>query len=165
MNTKIIGLNQELVDYIAIKRILDLYMSALDRRDLEDMRLCFTDDADLHYHADLEDASKGDHRVGGQSFAGPPFDRLAKLASTNHTMSNSVIKIDGDRATADSRGFTYLLNGEAGEVSMRAVRYLDDLVRTPDGWRITRRRHIPQIQFEVRASAIRMPGRVEAEKS
>lgn len=160
-----VELDQELVDYIAIKRVLDLYMSALDRQDLKDMCLCFTDDADLHYHADLDDASKGDHRVGGQSFAGEPFGRLAKLGSTNHTMSNSVIKIDGDHATADSRGFTYLYNKEAGQVSMRAVRYLDELLRTGDGWRITRRRHIPQIQFEVPASAIQMPGRGEAAKT
>ncbi len=165
MHSEIAGWDQELVDYIAIKRILDLYMSALDRQDLTDMSVCFTDDADLHYHADLEDESKGDRRIGSQSFAGPPFERLAKLASTNHTLSNSVIKIDGNRATADSRGFTYLLNSEKGEVSMRAVRYLDDLVRTPNGWRIARRRHIPQIQFEVPASAIQMPGRIEGVNS
>ena len=151
--------DQEFWDYLAIKRLLDLYMSALDRQDVEDMRQCFTDDADLHYHVDLGDMSKGVHRVGGQSFAGPPFERLANLASTNHTMSNSVIRIDGDNATADSRGFTYLLDNETRLVSMRAVRYLDELLRTAAGWRITRRRHIPEIQFEVPASAIRMPGR------
>ena len=58
-----------------------------------------------------------------------------------HRLSNFVINIDGDRATAR----TYvdaLVFGPGGLGGAHAIGYYDDeLVRRPDGWQITRRCH------------------------
>ncbi len=143
----------ELLDYVRIRRRLDSYMSALDRLDHAELIASFTEDADITYH------NGRDTYVGGSHWLASAGPRMAKFVSTNHTLSNSVIEVHGDTATADSRAVAWLLTSEedGNIVYMRAVRYLDELVHTSDGWKISKRQHLPVIQFEVPATSIFMP--------
>jgi hypothetical protein len=64
-------------------------------------------------------------------------------------MTNLVIRVDGDRATARSYVHALLMAIPDDSASwVEALGHYDDeLVRTPDGWRIARRTtHIARVQ-------------------
>jgi hypothetical protein len=63
------------------------------------------------------------------------------MGPTYHRLSNFVIAVDGDRATARSYVHAVLQAvPDDGASWVEAVGHYDDeLVRTPDGWRIARR--------------------------
>ena len=145
--------SQETLDYVAVRRRLEGYMSALDRLDRAELIASFTEDADIAYH------NGQNLYVGGAQWFASAEKVMSKFVSTNHTLSNSVIEVYGNTATADSRAVAWLLTSEedGSVVFMRAVRYLDELVRTPDGWKISKRQHLPVIQFQVPATSIFMP--------
>jgi hypothetical protein len=62
-----------------------------------------------------------------------------------------VVRVDGDTATALSNwGYVTRADGDAPRFEMLG-HYVDDLVRTPDGWRFQRREaysDIPWISLE-----------------
>ena len=57
-----------------------------------------------------------------------------------HFIMNSLIQLDGDRATARTSYLVILQAAGAGLVPSVAGTYIDALVRTPDGWRFRERR-------------------------
>ena len=81
-------------------------------------------------------------------FIGPQAigDKIASLIggyeSTQHMITNPVIEIDGDRARASCylHGQHYMPDQRTGGNTYEmGGTYRDELVRTADGWRITRR--------------------------
>lgn len=150
----------ELLSYIAVRRHLEFYMSAIDRRDFEAVADCFTDDAEIRAHVTPGDPQSGELRRGGAEFA-KGVRRLEKFKATNHSLANALIKVDGRTATADCR-VTALLMGEvdgSDRVFLRSVHVIEDLVLTDAGWKICKRLHMPMMQFEVPASPVIMPHR------
>ena len=70
------------------------------------------------------------------------FDTYHKvLTSTQHSITNVICEIDGDRAKSISYGNWRLvrLGAEGGDTWMGQGWYEDELVRTSAGWRIQRR--------------------------
>ena len=69
---------------------------------------------------------------------------LGPLDASQHIVSNQLVTIDGDTATCKcylhAQHTVYGLEG--GENMVIAGRYEDELVRTPDGWRIAFRKLI-----------------------
>lgn len=127
---------QQLLDHHAIQQVLNRYARALDERRHELLDACFTADAEL----DFSDA-------GGGVLAYPAAKRwlgevLAPLAEMQHCITNLETDIAGDTATA--RSYTLNINGLHADGALRHIIvgaiYLDELVRTPQGWRIRRRR-------------------------
>lgn len=122
----------ELLDREEIRDLVVRYAHAVDRRAWADVAACFLPDATADYGW----------------FAGGIADVLAKIRAgldgfdaAVHFVGNHLAEVRGDDATAE----TYALcvhRGAAGGVVREvtvALRYLDRLVRTPDGWRIARR--------------------------
>ena len=111
------------------------YGLALDARDWTALAACFTPDAAAHYTG-LPSA------LGYQAIEATCRAVLTPLTATQHLISNVVVRLDGDRA----RSTCYLqaqhvrTGTEGGDNFIIAGRYDDDLVRTPDGWRIRERR-------------------------
>jgi SnoaL-like domain len=63
----------------------------------------------------------------------------AGYAQTQHMMSNFVINIDGDRATMSSYlNATHVLDA-FGSIDLANGTYVDEIVRTRRGWKISRR--------------------------
>jgi hypothetical protein len=63
-----------------------------------------------------------------------------------------MIAVDGERAKAETCGVAFLVaddGREGGRILARGLRYLDDLIKDPAGWQISRRMHIPIWQYEV----------------
>lgn len=119
-------------DRADITEVLLRYATGIDRRDWDTFRTVFTTDCVLDYG-----------EIG--SFTGLDavtdyMDEVHALAGhTMHRLSNIVIALDGDRATARTYVDGLILAPDnASGVSAVGI-YDDELLRTDQGWRIARR--------------------------
>jgi hypothetical protein len=118
--------------------IVDLtirYATAIDRRQYQLLSTVFTADADLDYG-----------EVGQWTGAAEVIEFMdrahAGAANTMHRMSNQVIVVDGDAATA--RTYVDALILGPGGSGVNAVGFYDDeVIRTANGWRISKRTFTP----------------------
>lgn len=121
-----------LLDALAIRDLIYSYARGVDRRDLDLVRSCFT--ADCGYEGALATG-----RIADMLAALPVA--MARYRSTLHFMGEPAISVDGDRAQATTSTVAYhVLPDPAAGIRTVAVRYEDELGRTPDGWRIASRR-------------------------
>ncbi|HEX5145172.1 MAG TPA: nuclear transport factor 2 family protein [Mycobacterium sp.] len=119
-----------------ISDLLIRYATGIDRRDWPLFRTVFTTDCELDY---------GD--IGTWHSVDEVADFMEQVHApagyTMHRMSNQVIAVDGDSASAR----TYidgLIMAPDNASGVNAIGFYDDeMVRTPDGWRIARRRFTP----------------------
>jgi 3-phenylpropionate/cinnamic acid dioxygenase small subunit len=119
-------------DRADITEVLLRYATGIDRRDWATFRTVFSEDCVLDYG-----------QIG--SFTGVDavtefMDQSHAMAGhTMHRLSNIVITVDGDDATARTYVDGLILAPDnASGVSAIGI-YDDDLVRTDQGWRIARR--------------------------
>jgi ketosteroid isomerase-like protein len=122
-----------LADRQAIRDLVTRYACAIDRRDFAAVAACFTPDAETDY----------------TYFKGPIGEVLDKIRTgvssfvmTMHVLGNHLAEVAGDTATSETYAICYHRRASVpdGAQLVVAMRYLDDLVRTAEGWRI-RRRH------------------------
>jgi 3-phenylpropionate/cinnamic acid dioxygenase small subunit len=127
------GAVRELLDRAAIRDVLLRYARGVDRRDLDLVASCFVPGAEY-------DGALGHGTV--ETALTALRKSLERYQSTMHFMGNQLIEVAGDTASSETYAVAYhrLLPGE-GEPALFVVgvRYLDDLVRAGDGWRISRR--------------------------
>jgi hypothetical protein len=147
---------QKAADRSAIAQVLGLYCRAIDRLDVELLRSV--------YHPDGVD-DHGAMCLNAHEFAEKIIEMLgAACVNTMHTVTHSVIEVDGDRAAAESYylaahtiaadetavekwfGPTYAQEQRAaGRLGLRHEylcygRYLDELHRRQGEWKIYKRR-------------------------
>lgn len=118
------------------QHIFDLlvrYATGIDRRDWPLFRTVFTADCELDY---------GEIGAWNGVDAVTDFvERVHAMAGhTLHRLSNQAITIDGDTAAARTYVDALIMTGDNRNGVNGIGFYDDDLVRTPDGWRIARRR-------------------------
>lgn len=120
---------QELID-LTIR-----YATAIDSRQYDLLSTVFTADADLDYG-----------EVGHWKSAAEVIEFMdlahAGAASTMHRMSNQVVTVDGDAATARTYVDALILGPDGSGVNAIGF-YDDELVRTAEGWRISKRVFTP----------------------
>jgi hypothetical protein len=121
-------------DRFAIADLLAQYARGCDTKDLGLVSACFTPDATLDYEA-LPTSVRS---VRG--FVEHAEQVLSRLQSTQHLLGNIVVNVEGDRASSLSyvQATAFAANGQSWT---SGGEYADELVRTPDGWRISRRTH------------------------
>jgi 3-phenylpropionate/cinnamic acid dioxygenase small subunit len=124
-----------IADRLAITDALYRYATALDNRDWDLLGEVFAPDA--VYTIGLHGEFTGPGAIG---------EKIASLIggyeATQHLITNPVIELDGDtaRATCYLRAMHYLPDQRTGGNTYEmGGTYSDDLIRTADGWRITRR--------------------------
>lgn len=119
-----------------VQKILNLYSEGATRRDFDQVIATFTPDA-------VWEVEGTEHRFVGHDALLQAFRMFT--ASTHQLVqinAPAVISVEDDRATARSS------IREVGRLRDRDVAfdcvgtYFDDLVRTPQGWRFTRRRFV-----------------------
>ena len=132
-----------LLEQVVIRGVVEKYMFALDRLSEELLVDLFTEGAELSY-------------LGGElaMTGGAEFYLAAKAAmrpfrATSHNVHSFLAVVDGDTATADFIAIATLFNETEQVVCVRGIHYLDSLVKQPTGWRIARRVHTPQWQYEL----------------
>ncbi|KTE77287.1 hypothetical protein ATE72_19960 [Sphingopyxis sp. HXXIV] len=116
-------------DRDAIRDLLARYTYHGDRGRLGEMTACFADHGILEY---LGKAPRGPAAIAAALASGT---RDARLTFIRHHITNPLIAVEGDSATARSY-FTVHSNFGPDHSGT----YDDRLVRTPDGWRFAHRR-------------------------
>ncbi|BBX97546.1 nuclear transport factor 2 family protein [Mycobacterium lacus] len=128
----------EISDRLEIQQLLVDYSTAIDLRRFDDLDNVFTPDAYIDYRA-----------LGGIDGPYPEVKRWLSQVLPNfpmyaHMLGNFSVCIDG--ATASSRVICFnpmVLGGDppknTEQVLFCGLWYDDEFVRTPEGWRMTRR--------------------------
>lgn len=103
--------------------------------------------------------SPGGGFAGGLSAISVPSVPIA----SNHAMMQCVIELDGDTARSETTVNSFLvIDGEPKRILVRAIRYLDKLVRLKEGWRISKRMPSHDWMFEADAAfALKLPERLQ----
>ncbi|WP_156680994.1 nuclear transport factor 2 family protein [Sphingomonas profundi] len=127
---------QRIIDRQEIADLLTRYARAVDRCDLPLLLGIWAPGATVDYGGGVADADAWSAEVLG---------RLATMNRTMHALSNMLIAIEGDGATAETCCTAYHQFDAAGGPRRMIVggRYLDRLARTGDhGWRVVTRRYV-----------------------
>ncbi len=123
----------EISDRLEIQQLLVDYSTAIDRRRFDDLDRVFTPEAYIDYRA-----------MGGIDGTYPDVKGwlaqvLPNFPAYFHMLGNVDIRVDGDAASSRSICFNPMKLDESGRVLFCGLWYEDELVRTADGWRISRR--------------------------
>jgi hypothetical protein len=124
----------EISDRFEIHQLLIDYSTAIDQRRFDDLDRVFTEDAYIDYRA-----------MGGIDGRFPEVkvwlaQVLPNFPAYAHMLGNFDVRIDGD--TASSRTILFnpmVLGGEKNQILFCGLWYEDDFIRTPEGWRMSRR--------------------------
>ena len=132
-----------LLDEIACRRVLSRYSGALDWRDAETLASIVWPDAEIDY---------GFFKGTGQEWVGV-FVEIEKAAGRPfHLMVCERIAVNGNLAEAESLGIALTLEtAEDGKPAARQYwgRYLDQLEKRGQEWRIRRRKYVVHGVFDV----------------
>lgn len=123
----------EVSDRLEIQQLLVDYSTAIDQRRFDDLDRIFTPDAYIDYRV-----------MGGIDGNYPEVKAWLAAVLPNfpafcHMIGNFDIKIDGDTAAGRTMCLNPMKLSEDGQILFCALWYVDEFVRTPDGWRMTRR--------------------------
>jgi hypothetical protein len=117
-----------------IAEVLIRYATGIDFKDWALLRTCWTEDVDVDY-------GEVGRYAGADAITGLMEQLHNAMGPTYHRLTNFAIVVDGDRATARSYVHAVLqaIPDDAASWVEALGHYDDELVRTPDGWRIARR--------------------------
>ncbi len=140
---------QYLLDRRAIEDVLTRYFRGLDRGEPQTVRSCFTDDVVARYDGRTAFRTGADAPVVGVDALLDgliTFKRQASgdwKVSTHLTGQINLLALAGDEARTETYAIAFVVqrNAPADVVAQRALRYVDRLRRTADGWRIAERLH------------------------
>ncbi|SON59630.1 hypothetical protein MSIMFI_01114 [Mycobacterium simulans] len=116
-----------------ISDLLVRYATGIDRRDWPLFRTVFTEDCELDYG-----------EIGAWDGVDAVTEFMEKVHAmaghTLHRLSNQAITIDGDNAVARTYVDALIMAGD-NQSGVNGIGFYDDeIIRTPHGWRIARRR-------------------------
>jgi len=125
----------ELADRLAIAETLALYCRGIDRCDAAQLAAVFTPDAVIDYG----DGARPVSDVIPGLMAG-----LCAMRLTQHNISNTVMRVSGDRARAETHCLAlHLIPSPEGEMELVVGgRYLDRLEKREGRWLITERLYV-----------------------
>lgn len=133
---------QRVADQLAIERLLKEYGRTLDNRDFAAYAALFARDGEWK-------GALGSYR--GPAAIQAAMEKIFKDAAADipkgsnfHVMSNFIIDVQGDRATAHSTFIFYKLNKSVPEAAV-AGRYEDILIRENGEWRFLLRNALPVV--------------------
>ena len=125
---------EEISDRLEIQELLVAYSTAIDTRRFDDLDHVFTPDAYIDYR-----------EMGGIDGRFPEVKAwlanvLPNFPAYAHMLGNFDVRIDGD--TASSRTVLFnpmVLGGDRNQILFCGLWYEDEFIRTPEGWRMSRR--------------------------
>lgn len=119
-----------------ISDLLVRYATGIDRRDWSLFRTVFTEDCQLDYG-----------EIGAWSGVDAVTDFMEKVHAmaghTLHRLTNQAIDVNGDNAVARTYVDALIMAAD-NKSGVNGIGFYDDeMVRTPQGWQIARRRFTP----------------------
>jgi uncharacterized protein (TIGR02246 family) len=131
---------QRIEDHIAIEQLLMEYGRAVDNRDWSAFAALFTADGEWK-------GAQGSYR--GPKQIQESMDKIFTAAAADipkgsnfHLLTNVIIDLNGDHATASSKFIFYKMNGAKPQAEV-AGRYQDKLVRVGRAWKFQQRLALP----------------------
>jgi uncharacterized protein (TIGR02246 family) len=131
---------QRIEDRVAIEQLLMEYGRAVDNRDFAAFGALFTDDGEWK-------GAQGSYR--GPQRIQESMERIFTAAAADipkgsnfHLLTNVIVNLQGDHATASSKFIFYKVNGAKPRAEV-AGRYEDKLVRVGGGWKFQQRLALP----------------------
>jgi SnoaL-like domain len=124
----------EISDRLEIQQLMVDYSTAIDQKRFDDLDRVFTPDAYIDYRA-----------TGGVDGRYPEVkawlaDVLPNFPAYSHMLGNFDVRIDGDTATSRTICFNpMVMGGDKRQVYFVGLWYVDEFVRTAQGWRMSRR--------------------------
>lgn len=126
---------KNLLDREAVRELLTRYALALDDKDWKKLASCFLPDATAFYGADLG------LQDGYAAIENTCRTALAPLDSSHHLIGSIHVEVEGD--TAKARCYLHAQHTKAGvpggDNFTIGGEYRDEIVRTPNGWKIKKR--------------------------
>jgi hypothetical protein len=127
---------QEISDRLEIQQLFTDYATAIDTKNFNALDAVFTPDAYIDYRA-----------MGGVDGRYPEIkawlaQALPNFPSYFHMVGNIALKLDGDRASSTIACFNPMqvnLGEGKTQVMFLGLWYDDELLRTAQGWRLSRR--------------------------
>jgi ketosteroid isomerase-like protein len=132
---------QEITDRVAIRRLIDAYAQSADRRDADGQKALFTEDTTFVVYMDGPDTEPSSELRGREALT-PVFDNLNTYETTTHFNGQSMITVDGDRASGESYCIAHHVFTDHGarKLMVASIRYHDVMVRTGADWLFAERR-------------------------
>ncbi|OBA75841.1 hypothetical protein A5641_23645 [Mycobacterium sp. 1554424.7] len=129
---------EDISDRLEIQQLMVDYSTAIDNRRFDDLDKVFTPDAYIDYTA-----------LGGIEGHYPEVKKwLSEVLPTfpvyAHMLGNFSVRIDGDKASSRVICFNPMVlpggpQAKQEQIMFCGLWYDDEFVRTPEGWRMTRR--------------------------
>jgi ketosteroid isomerase-like protein len=139
-------------DRLAIADLVHAYAQGIDRQDVDAVASLFSEDALFVAYAEPGATEPTTSRRGREKIHRSIEGGLRQYRATVHTIGNHLATVggdggggdgdgDGDRATGETRCVAYHVLGEEGAETLMVwhLRYLDEYLRTTEGWRISER--------------------------
>jgi len=124
---------QQLLDKQAIAEVLQRCSRTLDWLDEAGQASCYWPDADIDF---------GFFQGRADAYVPMVMEHQRGAAKRWHMSTNVMIKLDGDHALAESYGITVGAGTNDGPRRMYGGRYLDELSKRGQEWRISKRVYI-----------------------
>jgi len=121
-------------DALAIGRLIDDYIDAVARADIDAFGRCWTPEGRW--------TGPGLDCEGIFAIRSRFATMRARIASAEQTVVEGDVEIDGDRATGSWLIREAIVDND-GKERQRVGRYDDEYRRTPDGWKFASRHFIP----------------------
>lgn len=121
---------RELADKQAIQELMAHYADRIDANDPEGAARCFAEDGIGIYWGET---------VGRRAIADRLSGILDRFHATSHHLSNVQIRLNGDRATAQSYVYAFHRMADTMEAMHVWGRWVDELARIDGEWLFTRR--------------------------
>ena len=124
---------QDLLDRDAIRHIQVRYAWSLDNHNWEALKEVFLPDAVADY--------RGERFEGLEAIVAKCASSLEPADASQHLNGCHWAQIDGDKAIAGCYFIAtkYIADVPGGDTFIVGGKYIDEMVRTPDGWRIAHR--------------------------
>ena len=125
---------QLLIDRAEISDLVNRYATGLDTHDWPLLRSIFTDEIDI----DMSSIHLRPTHVTADEWVESARILFAGFDATQHLSANHVHDVRGDEATCTSymRAEHFVINDEGENYYTMGGYYVDELVRTADGWKI-----------------------------
>jgi hypothetical protein len=131
---------QEADDRLAIRELFDAYAHCADRRDAEGQKALFTADTRFAVYMDGE-GSEPTYVLEGREALTPVFADLTRYEVTTHFNGQSMVALEGDRATGESYTIAHHVFTEDGvrKIMIASLRYLDVFAKVGGRWYFAQR--------------------------
>ncbi|HEX3540236.1 MAG TPA: nuclear transport factor 2 family protein [Acidimicrobiales bacterium] len=132
-------------DRLAIRELFDAYAHCADTRDAEGQKALFTAETRFSVYMDGP-GSDPSYVLDGREALSPVFDDLNRYEVTMHFNGQSVVSLDGDRATGDSYTIAHhvFTKDSRRQMMVAWLRYLDVFTKIEKTWYIAERKIILQ---------------------